>query len=293
MLEINKFFAASSKTLEGLSWYEIVSKLGLLAFNTQGNKPIELVARIAQITYHTKVLIVGCGAGGTAVHLAEKTGATVCGVDVSPGSIRTAKALAQKSTAREKLHFQIGDADRLPCPPDSFDIVITEFMAFFLPQSAFKGFFSVLRPSGQIALAELMKDPKVNPRANAKILKAEQTYSAVLGYRFHIPLITGYSEWLTDAGFEDVHMAERFSEPDFFQKIKEVGGWKNLLKILLVMLRLVLSSPGLRETFIQVGLVKRVLYQNPGTAKYIFQAILEGRKPKNVGYRSVERPRGP
>ncbi len=283
MLEIKKFSAASSKTLEGLSWYELVGKLGLLAFNTQGNKPIELIARNAQIIDRSRVLIVGCGAGGTAVHLAEKTGAAVCGIDVSIESIRTAKAIAQKSTAREKLHFQVGDADHLPFPPDSFDIVITEFMAFFLHPSAFKVFFSVLRPSGQIALAELMKDPKVNVRANAKILKAEQTYSAVLGYRFHIPLITSYIEWLTEAGFEDVHMTERFSETDFREKIKEVGGWKNLLKILLVMLRLMLASPGLRETFIQVGLVKRVLYQNRGTARYIFQAILEGRKPAIIG----------
>jgi hypothetical protein len=40
MLEIERFPAASSESLEGLSWYESVSKLGILSFNTQGNKPI-------------------------------------------------------------------------------------------------------------------------------------------------------------------------------------------------------------------------------------------------------------
>jgi SAM-dependent methyltransferase len=273
--------AASSKNLEGLSWYEIVSKLGLLSFNTQGNKPIELTAKLARITHSSIVLIVGCGAGGTTVHLAEITGAQVHGIDVSPESIHTANILASKSPARQKLHFQIGDAHALSFPLNTFDVVITEFMAFFLQQNAFEGFFSALKPGGQIALVELMKDPKVNARADKKILAAERTYSAVLGYRFHIPLITEYVEWLRKAGFEHVHLAERFSELSLYERIRNVGGWKNLLKITKVTLKLMLASPALRKKFLQVGLVKRVLYQNRPTAKHIFQAILTGRKPNN------------
>jgi len=279
MLEIDKFLAATSKKLEGLSWYEIISRLGLLSFNSQGNKPMELIAKLARITDFSMVLIVGCGAGGTAVHLAETTGAMVYGIDITAESIRTANTLASKSRAHEKLHFQIGDAHALSFPPDTFDVVITEFMAFFLQQSAFEGFFSALKSGGQIVLAELMKDPKVNARADAKILAAEQIYSAVLGYKFHISLITDYVEWLTRAGFEHVHVAEQFSEPSFNEKIKNVGGWKNLFKITKVLLKLMQASPALRKMFIQVGLVKRVLYQSRPIANYIFQAILAGRKP--------------
>ena len=281
MLEIEKFSEASSKSLEGLSWYEIVSKLGLLSFNTQGNKPIALIAKLARITNLSTVLVVGCGAGGTALHLAETTGAMVYGIDISPESIRTANALASKSLAHAKLHFQIGDAHALSFPSNTFDLVITEFMAFFLQQSAFEGFFSVLRGGGQIALAELMKDPKVNAKADTKILAAEETYSEVLGYKFHIPLVTDYVEWLTKAGFENIHVAEHFSELNFLEKIKEVGGWKNLFEIAIVMLKLMGASPVLRKKFIQVGLVKRVLYENRPTAKYIFQVILAGRKPND------------
>jgi hypothetical protein len=130
-----------------------------------------------------------------------------------------------------------------------------------------------------------MKDPQVNAKADSEILAAEKAYSAVIGYRFHVPLMTEYDEWLKEAGFENVHVAERFSEPNFLEKVREVGGWMNLLKIAVVMLRLMLASPGLREKFIQVGLVKRVLYQNRRTAKYIFQAILEGRKPGSANPR--------
>ncbi len=279
MLEIEKILAATSKNLEGLSWYELISKLGLLSFNPQGNKPIELIVKLTRITDSSTVLIVGCGAGSTAVHLAEITGAMVYGVDILPESIHTAIGLASKSPAYEKLHFQIGDAHALSFPPNTFDVVITEFMAFFLQQSAFEGFFSVLKPGGQITLAELLKDPQVDARADAKILAAERMYSDVVGYKFHIPLITDYVEWLTRAGFQDIHVAERFSEPNFHEKIRMVGGWKKLFKIIEVLLKLMRASPVLRKKFIQVGLVKRVLYQNRPTAKYIFQAILAGRKP--------------
>ena len=279
MLEIDKFRAASSKSLEGLSWYEIASKLGLLSFNTQGNRPIELTAKLTRITHSSKVLIAGCGAGGTAVHLAEITGAEVDGIDISAESIRAANILASKSPDREKLHFQIGDAHALSFPTDTFDVVITEFMAFFLQQNAFEGFLSALKPHGQIALVELMKDPKVNAKADTKILAAEKEYSTLLGYRFHIPLLTDYIKWLTEAGFENIHVAERFSQLSLLERIKNVGGWKNLFEIMRVLLRLMIASPVLRKKFIQVGLVKRVLVENRPTAKHIFQVILVGRKP--------------
>lgn len=279
MFEIDKFLAASPKDLEELSWYEIISKLGLLSFNTQGNKPIELVAKLASITDSSTVLIVGCGSGGTAVHLAEITGATVYGIDISPESIGVADDLASKSPAHNRLHFQIGDANALSFPTNTFDVVITEFMAFFLKQSSFEGFYLVLKSGGKIALAELMKDPRVNAKADAKILAAEEKYSSLLGYKFHIPLVTEYIEWLTRVGFEHVQIEEQFSGLNYHEQIKNAGGWKNLYKIMKITLKLMRESPLLRKKFMQFGLVKGVIYQNRSTAKYIFQAILMGRKP--------------
>jgi len=278
MIEIEKFLAATPKSLEGLSWYEIISKLGLLSFNSQGNKPIELIAKLAQIRDTSTVLIVGCGAGGTAIHLAERTGAMVYGIDISPESVRIANTLAAKSTAHEKVSFQIGDANALPFLPNTFDVVVTEYVAFLLQKIAFEGFFEVLKSGGQIVLTELMKDPKVNVKADTKILAAEQMYSAEIGYKFHIPLFTDYVQWLTQVGFTNIHVDEKFFEPSFQEKIKRVGGWKNLFKIIKVMLKLMKASSVLRKKFIAVGQVKRVLYQNRSTAKYIFQAILMGWK---------------
>ena len=279
MLDIDKFLAAKSESLEGLSYYEVLSRLGLLSFNSQGNRPMELVARLTGTTDSSSVLVVGCGAGGTTVHLAETTGALVFGVDVSAESIRAAADHVSKLSAGGRLHFLIGDAHMLPFLRGVVDVVVTEFVAFLLQQDAFEGFFSVLRPGGYVALAELVKDPKVDSGADARILAAEQTYSRLLGYDFHVPLVTQYVEWLERAGFEQVQVAGRFSEPGFREKIGRVGGWRNLFRITKVLLRLMWASRVIRKSFLQVGSVKRVLVQDKATAKYISQVVLTGLKP--------------
>ncbi len=279
MLELDKFLTATPKELEGLSWFEITSKLGLLSFNISGNKSIELIASFAQLTESSTVLIVGCGAGGSAIHLAEVTKATVHGIDISPESIRIANEMASKSSARDKLQFRIGDATALDFPPDTFDVVITEFMAFFLPPQAFGGFLAVLKSSGILALAELVKDPGVSPKADAKILAAEGIYSEVLGYKFHIPIVTEYIDWVTQVGFGQVRVEEQVPKLGIRSRVRAIGGWKKLFKISKVMLRLMRGSPVLKKKFMQIGRVKRVLYQRRSTAKYISQVILVGRKP--------------
>ncbi len=279
MLEIDKFLSVTAQELEKLSWYEITSKLGLLSFNTLGEKPIELIANLAQITESSTILMVGCGSGGTAVHLAEMTGAAIYGIDIAPESIRFANEKASKSPAREKLHFQIGDAGALEFPLNKFDAVITEYMAFFLEPKAFEGFLHVLKPGGLVILAELMKDPSVTAEADEQILTVEKDYSELLEYKFHIPLTTEYVDWLTRAGFTQVHVEQHFSQPGFRELLKAVGGWKPLFKIIRVMLRLMRGSPVLKKKFLIVGRLKRVIIKRRSTAKYISQVILTGRKP--------------
>ncbi len=269
---------ATPKELENLSWFELTSKLGLLSFNIAGNKPIEIIASVAHLTESSNILILGCGAGGSAVHLAEMTKAAVHGIDISPESIRIAEEVAAKSPAHDKLHFRIGDATALDFPPNTFDVVITEFMAFFLPPEAFGGFLTVLKPGGILAMAELVKDPGVPATADEKILAAEGIYSEVLGYKFHIPLVTQYIDWLTRAGFGQVRVEEQIPKLGIRERVRHVGGWKKLLKISGVMLRLMRGSPVLKKKFMQIGRVKRVLYQNRSTAKFISQVVLAGRK---------------
>jgi ubiquinone/menaquinone biosynthesis C-methylase UbiE len=279
MLEIGRFVTASAKELEGLSYYEMIARLGLLSFNSQGCRPMDLIAQDAGITASSTVLVAGCGTGGTAIHLAETTGASVNGLDLSPESVRIARERAAASPARSSLSFSVGDAGELRYEADTFDAVVCEYVAFFLPPRSFEGFRRVLKPGGLLALAEMMKDPGVSRKADARILAAEASYSDLVGYRFHLPTIDEYLGTLAEAGFEDVRVRQRFVEPGMRERARSLGGWREIFRISWATLRLMLESPVLRKRFMQAGWVKDTLTRNTSTARYIFEGLITGRKP--------------
>jgi len=71
------------------------------------------------------LLDVACGAGGPALHLAEKTGASVTGIDVHTQAIVTASAMAAKRGLSRLAEFRCVDAQPpLPFADGSFDAII-------------------------------------------------------------------------------------------------------------------------------------------------------------------------
>lgn len=67
----------------------------------------------------SRLLDVGCGRGGPAIHLAEQFGFEVTGVDLVPYNVRTATENARSSDA--DATFVLGDASALPVAPGTVD----------------------------------------------------------------------------------------------------------------------------------------------------------------------------
>src|SRR5206468_10686663 len=89
----------------------------------------EFVERLG-IAPGSKVLDVACGTGNTAIP-AARTGAHVVGVDIATNLLQQAR---QRAAAENlKIGFQEGDAEDLPFPDHSFDVVLTMFGAMFAP----------------------------------------------------------------------------------------------------------------------------------------------------------------
>ncbi len=101
-----------------------------------------------------RVLDVGCGRGGPAALLADRFGADVTGVDLSPEAI----AFCRRRHRRPNVRFEVGDAENLPVETSSFDVVtnIESSHVYPNPQKFFAEVRRVLKPGGIFLYTDIL-----------------------------------------------------------------------------------------------------------------------------------------
>jgi cyclopropane fatty-acyl-phospholipid synthase-like methyltransferase len=112
---------------------------------------IDALLGVVRLVAGDRVLDLGCGNGGIAEYISDRTGAHVTGIDFIPEAIRQ----AQERTAakRSRLAFVTGDLRDLDFPAGSFDALISIDTLYFteldrsIPQMA-----ALLAPRGQMAI---------------------------------------------------------------------------------------------------------------------------------------------
>lgn len=111
----------------------------------------EFVARHA-IAPGTRVLDVGCGSGNIAIP-AARAGAEVTGIDIAPNLLQQARDRARSESL--VIVFEESDAEDLPYPNESFDLVLTMFGAMFAPrpEHAAAEMLRVCRQGGKVTMA--------------------------------------------------------------------------------------------------------------------------------------------
>ncbi len=95
----------------------------------------------------------GCGTGFLSLELAAR-GHRVSGIDFAPAMLAAARRKA--AAQRLSIHFEEGDAEQLPFPPGSFDLVISRHVLWTLPhpEAAIDEWIRVLRPGGRLAIVD-------------------------------------------------------------------------------------------------------------------------------------------
>lgn len=114
----------------------------------------EVILELVVPVFGKRVLDVGCGDGVLSVRLAQE-GAQVTGLDDDLRMLEAARCRAGNATIRPT--FVGGDAEALPFPDGSFDIVVAITILCLLsdPKKAFREMARVLQPGGRIVIGEL------------------------------------------------------------------------------------------------------------------------------------------
>lgn len=114
---------------------------------------------LLQIGAGSRVLEVGCGAGGCAVHIARTVGAIVTGIDINEHGIENARLLAKSAGMTAALTFERVDASgTLPFAAESFDAVFSNDAVCHIPgrSGVLKEWHRVLRPGGRILFTDAL-----------------------------------------------------------------------------------------------------------------------------------------
>ena len=272
----------SMEEIENLSYYDFMSYLGVPFFHLGGLASSERLAELCNIDANKSLLMVGCGAGFSACHIAKVFGCSVVGVDIAETSIEKAKERAQMENVSDRVEFLIGDAYNLPFEPGSFDAVITEFVSQFLDNDmAFREFERVLKPGGFLGVNELYKDNDLDLKASEDIRKAEQIFSEITGLDFMVHTPVQWRQWFEKAGFEKVQIHKcnvSVSLKDATQFISSIGGFVKLSILIMRMTKYMLASKIIRKRLLMLDRGKRLLLRKRSTSKHVGYILGVGKK---------------
>jgi ubiquinone/menaquinone biosynthesis C-methylase UbiE len=128
-------------------------------FHIRGRAASLEIIEALGLTADSRVLDLGSGLGGPARTLAELTGCTVIGVDITSEFCEVAMALSEWTGLSERTRFQVGDATATGLPDAAVDAALTVHVAMNISDkhTLYAEAFRVLRPGGKFVVYDVLQ----------------------------------------------------------------------------------------------------------------------------------------
>lgn len=138
---------------------------------------------LLKISAPSKVLEIGCGAGGCALHLAATLGCHVTGIDANVHGVRAARSSAQARRLADRVSFQEHDAaQKFPLPDHSFDAVYSNDAFCHIPNrlNLLRECRRVIKPGARILFSDALV-------VNGFLTNEEIATRSSIGYYIFVP----------------------------------------------------------------------------------------------------------
>ena len=128
-------------------------------FHIGGRKATAHAVEKMSLSAGQHVLDVGCGIGGAARYIADRTGCTVTGIDLTPEYIEIAKRLTELIGLGNKITFDVASALSMPFQNEAFDAAITLHVAMNIPErvALYSEIARVLKSGATLYIFDVMK----------------------------------------------------------------------------------------------------------------------------------------
>ncbi len=165
--------------------------------------------RLAALQAEQRVLEVACGTGRAAVDLAQAVGpeGRLHALDVTEAMLNQARAKMERLGLSSRVLFTQGNANALPYPEATFDVLYNGYMFDLIPLEGFvpilKEFRRVLKPGGKLVLVNMSKP-------DARKTWYERIYEHSWAFMPCRPVLM--SSYLEAAGFIEIQRLYRPSQ---------------------------------------------------------------------------------
>ena len=153
------------------------------------------------------IIDVGCGIGGSTLHLAQKFGSNATGITLSPVQASRAKERAREAGLDSRVNFEVANALDMPFADNTFDLVWSLESGEHMPDKAkfLSECYRVLKPGGKMIFATWCHretDSVAGDLTPSEVAHLKEIYRV-----YCLPYVISLSEYrqiATECGFQDL-----------------------------------------------------------------------------------------